>query len=123
MRVDWTSIPVTPGMRPGATRQGIAGRFLSAVRVSTQPGASFEHSAIHRHDNEQYLVMIAGSLQLEVEGETYWVHAGDLAVFNSDQAHGAVAVGESGAEYYEIFGPPRYDQLVGYHAPGPLRFV
>jgi quercetin dioxygenase-like cupin family protein len=122
MRVDWDTIPVLGGMRPGATRQGIAGPLMSAVRVVTAPGASFADSALHTHDHEQYLVMVAGALQIECAGEQYWVGPGDLAVFAPGTVHGAIGVGAEGAEYFEIFSPARYDQLPGYVGPSPLSY-
>lgn len=123
MRVDWTSLPAGEGMRPGATRRAIAGERLSAVRVETTPDASFEESALHSHENEQLLVMVAGSLELEVDGNRYWVQSGDLAYFRAGSIHGAVGVGEEGAVYYEMFSPPRFDQLPGYVGTSPLRFM
>lgn len=123
MRVDWTSLPAAQGMRPGAIRQAIAGERLSAVRVVTAGDASFDQSALHSHDNEQLLIMVSGSLELEVDGQRYWVEAGDLAYFPAGSIHGAVGVGEEGATYFEIFSPPRYDQLPGYVGADPLRFA
>ena len=123
MRIDWSTIPALPGMRPGATRQGIAGPLMSAVRVVTSPEASFATSALHTHHHEQYLVMVAGALELECAGTRYWVGPGDLAVFPPGVEHGAVGVGPAGAEYFEIFSPARYDQLPGYVGPSPLTYT
>lgn len=122
MRIDWDTLPPLAGMRPGATRQGIAGPLMSAVRVQTDADASFGASAIHSHDNEQYLIMVAGDLELEVAEDRYWVTAGDMAVFPATVDHGAVGVGQDGAVYYEIFSPARYDQLPGWVGPSPLRY-
>jgi len=123
MRIDWNSLPTEQGMRPGAVRQTIAGDLLSAVRVVTTSDASFEESALHSHDNEQLLIMVSGKLELEVDGSRYWVAAGDLAYFKAGSIHGAVGVGEEGAIYYEVFSPPRYDQLPGHVGTSPLRFA
>jgi len=123
MRVDWATLPVGQGMRAGATRQAIAGERLSAVRVGTHRDASFDESALHSHENEQLLIMVSGRLELEVDGARYWVEAGDLAYFTAGSIHGAVGVGEEGAIYYEVFSPPRYDQLPGYVGTSPLKFA
>jgi len=123
MRIEWSEVPVLPGMRTGSTRQGVAGEKLSVVRVIVAADSSFKKSALHTHGNEQLLIVQSGSLELEVDGERYWVRAGDLAVFPIGSVHGAVGVGNEGAEYYEIFSPPRYDQLPGYFGSSPLQFA
>ena len=123
MRVEWESVPALVGMRPGATRKGVAGPLMSAVRVTTTPEASFADSALHTHHHEQYLVMIAGALELECDGERYWVGPGDFAVFVPGVVHGAVGVGPDGAEYYEIFSPACDDQLPGWVGPSPLNYT
>lgn len=121
MRVEWSDLPVAPGMRAGATRQAISGERLSAVRVVTAPSAVFD-GRLHRHTHEQLLVVVRGSVELQEGGERYTVTTGDLAVFRSGEWHGAVGVGADGCEYYEIFSPPRHDQLPGWMGSSPLEF-
>lgn len=121
MRVDWQQIPAAAGMRPGSTRQAVAAQRLSAVRVRTAADAVFDGRA-HRHDNEQLLIMIAGRVRLRVDGEQFWVQAGDLVVFPPGSWHAAVGVGPQGAEYYEVFSPPRLDQLPGWVGPSALEY-
>lgn len=119
MRIDWGTIPVAGGMRPGSTRQAIAAELLSAVRVITSPDAVFD-GRTHRHDNEQLLIMIAGRVRLTVDDTTFWAEPGDLVVFPPGSWHGATEVGPEGAEYYEVFSPPRLDQLPGWVGPSAL---
>lgn len=121
MRIDWDRIPTAAGMRVGSTRQAIAAERLSVVRVITSPDAVFD-GRIHRHDNEQLLVMVAGRVRLRVDNHEFWAEAGDLIVFPPGRWHAAVAVGSEGAEYYEIFSPPRLDQLPGWVGPSALEF-
>ncbi|WP_211262145.1 cupin domain-containing protein [Nitriliruptor alkaliphilus] len=121
MRIDWHAIPGGPGMRQGSSRRAIAAERLSAVRVETTPDAVFD-GKLHRHDNEQLLVMIDGSVHLQIDDEDLWVKAGDLVVFPPGSWHGAIGVGPDGAEYYEIFSPPRLDQLPGWVGPSALEF-
>lgn len=121
MRIDWDRVPAAAGMRPGSTRRAIAAERLSAVRVTTAPDAVFD-GRMHRHHNEQILVMVAGRVRLSVDGEEIWAEAGDLVVFPPGSWHGATAVGPEGADYYEIFAPPRLDQLPGWVGPSPMEF-
>ncbi|HEY8583490.1 MAG TPA: cupin domain-containing protein [Capillimicrobium sp.] len=122
MRIDWSTIPQAPGMRPGATRQWVAGEQVSLTRVVTAPDAVFD-GRLHRHDHEQWLVMLAGELTLRIDGEQFAVTTGDLVIFPSRCVHGAVAVGPEGAEYLEWFAPARYDGLPGWVARSPLEWV
>jgi len=121
MRIDWSTVPLMPGMRAGAERRAVAAERISVVRVTTSSDASFD-DRVHRHEHEQWLLMLHGRLELEVEGDRFEVGPGDLVLFPSGSWHGAVGIGPDGAEYYEFFSPPRYDQLPGYAGPSPLEF-
>ena len=121
MKIDWNTVPHGTGMRPGATRQALAGHHLSVVRVETQPNAQFD-GRLHRHDNEQLLVMLRGSVTLQVGDERFEATTGELVFFPPSVYHGALAVGAEGAEYLEIFSPPRLDQLPGWLGQSPLEW-
>ncbi|WP_308467052.1 cupin domain-containing protein [Rathayibacter soli] len=122
MLIDWKSIPVASGMRPGSARQAIAARNISAVRVVTAPDAAFD-GTLHRHENEQILIMITGVVTLQIDDEVFDAVPGDLVFFPPGSLHGALAVGSGGAVYYELFAPSRLDQLPGWVGPGVLEFV
>jgi quercetin dioxygenase-like cupin family protein len=122
VRIDWDAIPQAPGMRPGAVRQWVAGEQVSLTRVVTQPDAVFD-GRLHHHPHEQWLVMLAGELRLEIDGEQFDVTTGDLVLFQPHTVHGAVGVGPEGAEYYEWFAPARYDGLPGYVGRSPLTWT
>jgi quercetin dioxygenase-like cupin family protein len=121
VRIDWNQGAVGPGMRKGATRASVAAERSSVTRVATTADAEFD-GRVHRHDHEQWLVMLAGALELTDDGERYWVKPGDVVLFPRHTWHAAVAVGPEGAEYFEIFAPARYDQLLGYVALSPLEW-
>jgi quercetin dioxygenase-like cupin family protein len=122
MRIDWSTIPEAPGMRPGSRRQWVAGERVSLTRVVTAADAQFD-GRLHRHDHEQWLVMLGGRLRLHVDGEEFDAETGDLVVFPCRSVHGAVACGPDGAEYYEWFAPARYDGLPGWVGRSPLEWV
>jgi quercetin dioxygenase-like cupin family protein len=113
MIIDWGSIPEAAGMRAGAARRTVAGERSSVTHVVTASTASFD-GRVHRHDHEQWLVMLEGRLELLADGDRYWVVPGDVVIFRRNTWHGAVGVGEEGARYLEIFAPARIDQLPGY---------
>lgn len=117
----WADIPPAAGLRSGTSRRAIAGERLSVVRARIEAGTSFDGS-LHAHDHEQVLLMVAGRVELQIEEERAWVGPGEFAFFPSGAFHGAVGVGEDGAEYFEVFAPARIDQLIGYVGPSPLTF-
>lgn len=119
MRIDWSQIPEVAGMRPGTSRQWVAGEQVSLTRVVTEPDAVFDGS-LHHHDNEQWLVMLNGELELTIDDDTFTARTGDLVIFQPGSSHGAVGVGPEGAEYYEWFAPARYDGLPGFVGRSPL---
>jgi len=121
VKIDWSQSAQGAGMRPGASRFSVAGERSSVTCVRTAPDAVFDGS-LHKHDHEQWLVMLSGRVQLADDGSTYWVEAGDVVIFQRHTFHGALAVGEEGAEYLEIFAPVRLDQLTGFVGASPLEW-
>jgi len=121
MKIEWNKLPVAAGMRSGSSRKAICGDKMSAVLVTTTPDAVFDRQT-HWHDNEQILVMIAGSVTLLVDDKEFDCHPGDLVFFKPGERHAAVAVGPEGAVYYELFATARTDQLPGWVGGSILRF-
>lgn len=117
----WEDVPLAPGLRPGASRQAVAGQRLSVVRARIDTDATFDET-LHAHEHEQMLLMVSGRLELQIEEARAWLLPGEFAYFPSGAYHGAVGVGDEGAEYFEIFSPPRIDQLIGYIGPSALTF-
>jgi quercetin dioxygenase-like cupin family protein len=117
----WADVPLAPGLRPGASRQAVAGQRLSVVRARIETDATFD-GTLHAHEHEQMLLMVSGRLELQIEEARAWLSPGEFAYFPSGTYHGAVGVGDEGAEYFEIFSPPRIDQLIGYIGPSALTF-
>jgi quercetin dioxygenase-like cupin family protein len=122
MRVDWSSVPTTRGLRPGSERKAVAGELLSVVKVATAPDAEFDRR-LHRHPHEQLLVMVGGLVTLQIEHDVFEVGAGELVLIPRGSWHGAVGVGPDGCDYYEVFAPPRVDYLPGYIGRSPLEFI
>lgn len=121
MKIDWNKLPSATGMRQGSSRQAICGDLMSAVRVTTAPGTTFDRQT-HWHDNEQMLIMVSGQATLLVDDKEFEVFPGDLVFFPPGSRHAAVGVGPEGAVYYELFAPARTDQLPGWIGKSILRF-
>jgi len=121
MKIEWAEFPVAKGMRAGSTRRAIAAEMMSAVRVETSADAQFDRK-LHHHPHEQLLIMIDGAVELQVGDDTFWAFHGDLVFFPPGILHGAISVGNEGSLYYEIFSPPRLDQLPGFIGPSALEY-
>lgn len=121
MKIDWSQLPDTLGVRKGSTRKAISGDKMSAVLVTTAPDAEF-NGKTHWHDNEQILVMVSGRVTLKVDEKVFDAVPGDLVCFPSGSHHAAIAVGPEGCVYYEIFAPARFDQLPGWVGKSVLQY-
>lgn len=121
MLIDWDALPKLEGMRKGAERAAICAEQMSAVRVTTAADAEFDGTT-HWHDNEQFLVMVAGMIRLKIDDEEFEARPGDLVFFPPGSRHAAIGVGPEGAVYYEIFAPARTDQLPGWIGKSILKF-
>ena len=121
MKIDWSKLPDVLGHREGCSRKAVCGEKMSAVRVKTAPGAEIMHQP-HWHENEQFIVVIQGSMTVTAEGQERICEAGDMVFFPPGSLHGVIAVGDEGAEYYEIFAPARKDHLPGWIGETNIRF-
>ena len=75
------------------------------------PGEEYEP---HKHDADQTLYLVEGSLELEVGGKTHSLHPGDKLELPAFTVHSVKA--PSGATY--IIGMPKVD-LLSEHALAP----
>lgn len=91
----------------GLTYAGLtsAGRFFSLqpmrVRVSPKRRGR-EH---YRHDGEEWIYVLAGSLTLSLGGRTYELESGDAAHFDSRLPHRLIARGTRDAEVLLVASP------------------
>lgn len=119
MLVDWRRAPVCDGLRAGAERRVVSGARSSVVYVETSATATFD-GVVHRHEHEQWVVVLEGTLVIRCDEEDVDAVAGDLVYIPPQSWHGAVAVGEAGARYLELSAPPRVDLLPGSLVASPL---
>jgi transcriptional regulator with XRE-family HTH domain len=61
-------------------------RYLRAVLVSIEPGGSYGDIALG-HASPEFGLVLAGSLEVEVAGETYIIEAGDTIFIESNAPH------------------------------------
>jgi quercetin dioxygenase-like cupin family protein len=98
-------IPLVPLTDKVGTRF-IAGQNVLLSLIEQPPGASFP---LHRHPAEQILILLEGSEEHIVEGETFLMQAGDVSVHPPNAEHGGRT--PMGFKGIDIFAPPREDYL------------
>jgi transcriptional regulator with XRE-family HTH domain len=82
-----------------------AGRFfnLQPIRVRVSPARPGDEH--YRHDGEEWLYLLSGSLTLSLAGKTYDLAPGDAAHFDSRLPHRLIARGPQDAEVVLVASP------------------
>jgi mannose-6-phosphate isomerase-like protein (cupin superfamily) len=114
-------MPVAPFHAPIADmpRESIAGGVLTRTAVRTddaivtfnwiEPG----HPAVppHSHPYDQLALILAGALELDLDGDKYTVRAGELLYIPAGVPHVGRVVGDEVVLNVDIFAPIREDYL------------
>jgi len=90
----------------GYLARAVHGEQLTMAVVEVEPRAELPE---HRHANEQFGIVIEGSLVVRVGDETRTVEPGGIWRIPSDTPHAATG-GERGAVVLDVFSPPRADR-------------
>jgi transcriptional regulator with XRE-family HTH domain len=72
------------------------------------PGGSTGAEPYAHGDSEELFVVLAGTVQLELDGRTYELESGDSIDYRSSSPHRATNVGRKRAEVMWIISPPSY---------------
>lgn len=70
--------------------------------IENPPGTEFP---LHKHEAEQILIILEGSEEHVIDGQTYHVEAGDVVVHPPNVEHGGYT--KTGFKGIDIFCPPR----------------
>jgi len=90
---------------PGFLARAIHGEELTLAVVEIDPDADLPE---HHHANEQFGLVISGSLHFRVGDEEQELEAGETWRISSGTPHSARA-GADGAVVLDVFAPPRTD--------------
>ena len=88
---------------PGIRRRMFDGVQTTVAEYTFEPGATFP---LHRHPQEQIVVVRHGELRLTVAGEERVLAAGQWSLIAGDVDHGITAAAQ-GAEFLAILAPRR----------------
>ena len=107
-------LPLTQLTEESATRF-ILGEHALVSFIENPPGTEFP---MHSHPAEQILVILEGSEEHVVDGETFHIEAGDVVVHPPNVEHGGVT--KTGFKGIDIFAPPRESHVELMRAQGRL---
>ena len=109
----WDALP-SESISEHISRRMIWGEKLMLVRWEFTRGG---YVAMHRHSNEQVVVVETGRLKMTIDGEDITLGPGDIRVIPPDTPHDAEVLEDS--LVFDLFSPPREDFLGG-EGPGYL---
>lgn len=121
MLIQWDEVPHGSAPRPGMSRKTVCGEQMSAMWVDASPATPFD-GRLHHHPHEQMLLVVEGTVSVQVEDDVVHAGPGQLVYFRALSRHAVVGVGPQGASYYELSAPARIDQLPGWVAGSALRY-
>lgn len=106
---------ITPQqLTAGYVARAVHGEHLTLAVVEVEPGAELPE---HQHANEQFGMVLEGSIVFRVGDETRTVEAGGIWRIPPNTPHSATG-GEAGAVVADVFSPPR-DEWARLEAQSP----
>ena len=102
----WNDVPsdAMPALSGEVARQFIGGEKMTIARITFSAGA---HLAAHKHNNEQFTMVLQGEMEFTVDGQTKTVREGEIVFLPSNSFHGAKA--NVASVVLDMFAPPRTD--------------
>ena len=97
---------------PGAKSHIISAEMITLSFVISEPGI---HFASHRHEPEQFMIIVDGACDTIMEGKLYHLEAGDVLHVPSNYEHGNY-ISDRGLRMIEVFSPPRRDLVAKLEA-------
>jgi quercetin dioxygenase-like cupin family protein len=90
-------------LAPGWLARAVHGEQLTFAVVEAEPGATLPE---HQHHNEQFGMVLEGSVRFRVGGEDRELGPGGVWRIPSNTPH-TVTAGDAGAVVIDLFSPPR----------------
>ncbi|WP_103027368.1 cupin domain-containing protein [Salinibacter altiplanensis] len=89
---------------PGYLGAFLHGENMTVTNWEVEAGASFPE---HSHPHEQISIVVEGTFELTLDGETEVLESGRIAVIPPDTSHSGEAV--TACELIDVFSPVRQD--------------
>jgi quercetin dioxygenase-like cupin family protein len=104
-RQHWHDVPAEPVL-PGVERRVIHGERQTMVRYLYAPGSVFP---VHAHPQEQITLVIRGHIRFDLNGDSFVLGPGEVAIIPGGVPHRAEVVGDGEVETYNALSPRRED--------------
>jgi quercetin dioxygenase-like cupin family protein len=106
-------------IRPGLFGAVLEGDQTTLVRWDFPAGQP--RTGLHTHaEHEQWGIVLAGSVELEIDGEVSVLRAGDLYWVPAGVQHGRTLVlGDEDARVLDVFAPPRAEYVEAANGGAP----
>jgi unsaturated pyranuronate lyase len=114
---DLSSIP-PQGLADGYLARPVHGEHLTLAVVEVEPGAELPE---HQHANEQFGMVLEGSVVFRIGDETRTLEAGGIWRIAPNTPH-SVTGGDAGAVVVDVFSPPREWAGTELQPPRPGRW-
>jgi transcriptional regulator with XRE-family HTH domain len=96
--------------KPGVTTDyltPVSGHVLQALWVRYEVGLQFEEVPL-RHEGEEVVVLVRGTLEIHVGDQAYMLHEGDSILFDCSLPHWYHNPGPEPAEIFSAMTPPAF---------------
>lgn len=121
MKVKWEEQNLIDDTDMPFVRRITCGQNMSCMQVVTSRPGMLDLTP-HYHENEQWVMITAGTNRFVCDDEKYDLHAGDVALIPSGHPHTAVSVGDDGATFLQISAPARLDLIADTLVPSAMKF-
>jgi len=96
--------------RAGVYAKVITGKNAQLAWCRLMPGEETDH----KHNHEQIGYILSGSLKVTISGESKKLGPGDAYCIPQGAKHGFKVLGDKEAQYFEIFSPPKEENIQGF---------
>ena len=109
----WEDFPRKENPRKGNSGHTVSTENVLVKRGRIKAGTEFD-GTLHRHTQDQFMVMLEGKMGMRIGDEEGWIEPGGFSVIPGNVFHGVLGVGSEDAVYLEILAPGRMEYLPGY---------
>ena len=94
-------------------RKGVYGKIITGKNAELawcvlEPG----YDNNHRHDHEQIGYILKGRIKVTIRDQSKILKPGDAYYIPAGTRHGFKVIGNKKAEYFEVFSPPKEENIV-----------
>lgn len=92
---------------PGSRSHIVSTEKVTVSFITMDPNSYF---AVHRHEQEQVMIVTDGAIDEIVDGKIYHLEKGDIIILPSNMEHGGY-ISDRGCCAIDIFSPSRQDYV------------